>query len=102
MGEARLLGTIYRPIRDNVAIGSSLQIMSSVYVYILCHLGTIDKDYPKRKGGYAFEIGDSAAQRVLERIRPAISLRFITVCRKDSQDIDADDRYDIFTTVNPL
>jgi L-asparaginase len=32
--------------------------------------GTIDKDYPKATGGYAFEIGEPAVKRILQRVNP--------------------------------
>ncbi|XP_046351263.2 uncharacterized protein LOC124131822 [Haliotis rufescens] len=54
--------------------------------------GTIDKDYPKRKGGYAFEIGDSAVEKMARTLTPRSSWTFRTVCRKDSQDITQEDR----------
>ena len=54
--------------------------------------GTIDKDYPKRKGGYAFEIGPSAAKTILINVQPTINLEFQTVCLKDSQDITDEER----------
>ena len=54
--------------------------------------GTIDKDYPHVKGGYAFEIGESAVMVMMQRIRTDVTFEYQTVCRKDSQDIDDDDR----------
>eukprot|EP01062_Namystynia_karyoxenos_P067499 TRINITY_DN6147_c0_g1_i4.p2 TRINITY_DN6147_c0_g1~~TRINITY_DN6147_c0_g1_i4.p2 ORF type:complete len:197 (+),score=76.57 TRINITY_DN6147_c0_g1_i4:82-591(+) len=56
--------------------------------------GTIDKDYPKTVGGYAFEITDPAAARVMSSVLPESALRWrvVSVCRKDSLDIDAADR----------
>ncbi|XP_067682794.1 uncharacterized protein [Haliotis asinina] len=54
--------------------------------------GTIDKDYPKRQGGYAFEIGDSAVEKIMRTFRPNCSWSFRTVCRKDSQEITHEDR----------
>ena len=56
-------------------------------------LGTIDKEYPQRKGGYAFEIGEAAAARVLRRVCGDAGLRRVTVCRKDSQEIKHSDRW---------
>ncbi|KAL5008015.1 hypothetical protein ScPMuIL_013596 [Solemya velum] len=55
--------------------------------------GTIDKDYPKRKGGYAFEIAECAARRIFEKIEVAHT--FLSVCKKDSQDITDVDRNDL-------
>ena len=49
--------------------------------------GTIDKDYPRSSGQYAFEIGDSAALRILqESFAPVtFAVHALTVCKKDSQ-----------------
>jgi hypothetical protein len=49
--------------------------------------GTIDKDYPRSQGQYAFEIGDSAAVRVLRQAFAPVTftVNAVTVCRKDSQ-----------------
>lgn len=54
--------------------------------------GTIDKDYPKSSGGYAFEITEPAVERILKRAKPTLYCEIITVCRKDSLDLNADDR----------
>jgi len=55
--------------------------------------GTIDKDYPRTIRGYAFEIGEPATQRIFERFGLELPAVFRTVCRKDSQEITADDRF---------
>ena len=62
-------------------------------------VGTIDKDYPKSVGGYAFEIGEPAVQKILCRARLAIQVEYVTVCRKDSQDITDGDRYYIILRI---
>ena len=56
--------------------------------------GTIDKDYPKTKGGYNFEIGPPAFEQILAKIRPSLGFEYEvkTVCEKDSQEISYDDR----------
>ena len=54
--------------------------------------GTIDKDYPKTGNECTFEIGDSAIQRVLEKINPAFRYEIITAFKKDSLEIDSSDR----------
>jgi L-asparaginase len=54
--------------------------------------GTIDKDYPRTARGYAFEIGDAAATRILERANPAFDYDVATISRKDSLDLTAEDR----------
>ena len=55
--------------------------------------GTFDKDYPRSTRGYAFEIDEPAAGRVLDGM-PFLGLSYdvVSVCRKDSTEIDADDR----------
>ncbi len=55
--------------------------------------GTIDKDYPRTTGGYAFEIGDAAAARVLGRVDPSFDYDVVTVARKDSLDLTDEDRH---------
>ena len=59
---------------------------------IIDYLGTIDKDYPKRHGGYAFEICDAATKRILSRALPYLGIHHFTVCQKDSQEITQADR----------
>jgi L-asparaginase len=54
--------------------------------------GTIDKDYPKTTGGYAFEIGESAAKRILQRANPSFDFEIVSILRKDSLDITEQDR----------
>lgn len=54
--------------------------------------GTIDKDYPKTSGGYAFEISEPAVERIMKRAKPDFEYEIISVCRKDSIDLTADDR----------
>ena len=67
--------------------------MSSDDLLLLGMGGTIDKDYPRSTKGYAFEIDEVAAARVLEAL-PFFGLRFstISICRKDSTEIDDADR----------
>ena len=51
----------------------------------------MDKIYPNRPGAYGFVIDQSAALALLpEPIREHV--QFISICKKDSQDIDNDDR----------
>ena len=61
--------------------------------------GTIDKDYPKTRNGWAFEIGDSAIQRVLEKIKPAFKYEIITAFKKDSLEIDNSDRKQLLALI---
>jgi L-asparaginase len=57
--------------------------------------GTIDKDYPKTTRGYAFEIDEPAAARILARVNPACAYRVVTAARKDSLELTDDDRREI-------
>lgn len=54
--------------------------------------GTIDKDYPKSKGGYAFEFGEPATIRILDRLNPSFDYNVITAFQKDSLEITNEDR----------
>ncbi len=55
--------------------------------------GTIDKLYPKNVGGYAFEIGEAALLRVLDRMSIPYTVETKRLCRKDSQDISGSHRW---------
>ncbi len=57
--------------------------------------GTIDKDYPKNTGGYAFEFGEPATKRILEKLDPSFDYEIVTLCQKDSQEITKEDRQNI-------
>ncbi|OWF43525.1 uncharacterized protein LOC110459616 [Mizuhopecten yessoensis] len=54
--------------------------------------GTLDKCYPKTILGYAFEIGEPAVSRVLDRVKSSLAVEVKSVCRLDSQDIRQEDR----------
>ena len=54
--------------------------------------GTIDKDYPRVKGAYAFHIGESAVCAMMRCIPTDVRFVYQTICRKDSQDITGEDR----------
>ena len=54
--------------------------------------GTIDKDYPKSIGGYAFEITSPAFLRILEKANPGFDFEYECLFRKDSLEIDDADR----------
>ncbi len=60
--------------------------------------GTIDKDYPKARKGYAFEIGEAAVKRILQRVNPNFDFEIICLLRKDSLDITEEDRIKICET----
>jgi len=54
--------------------------------------GSIDKDYPRILQSYAFEIGSPSVKRILQRAKPNLSYRIITLFRKDSLDMTHADR----------
>ena len=54
--------------------------------------GTIDKDYPKQVQGWAFEIGEAAVGRILEKLNPSFDYEILTAFRKDSMLINSEDR----------
>ncbi len=58
--------------------------------------GTIDKDYPKSKEGYAFEITDPAVDRILKKISPNFEYEIVLLLKKDSLDISESERDMIF------
>jgi L-asparaginase len=57
--------------------------------------GTIDKDYPKSSGAYAFEIMEPAFDKILAKTKFLPSNEVISFCKKDSQDITEFDRSDL-------
>ncbi len=57
--------------------------------------GTIDKDYPKVQGGWAFEIGEPAVRRLLMRLNPVFEYEILSIFRKDSQEITTQDREEL-------
>lgn len=54
--------------------------------------GTIDKDYPQKNKGYAFEIDEPAATRILENAEPGFQYEINSLLKKDSLDITDKDR----------
>ena len=64
------------------------------YVIIFSIAGTIDKCYPKTKGGYSFEIGDPAFEKIIQRVRPKFGWDYaaMTCCTLDSKDITDEHR----------
>ena len=50
--------------------------------------GTIDKDYPHITKGWAFEFGEPAALRLLDKLKPSFEYEVITAFQKDSLEID--------------
>ncbi len=54
--------------------------------------GSIDKNYPRTQRGYAFEIGESAVIRVMQKVQPSFDFKIIPLLRKDSLDVTERDR----------
>ncbi len=54
--------------------------------------GTIDKDYPRKTGGYAFEITKPAVKRILELLGPTIEYEIVPLLQKDSLELTENDR----------
>ena len=54
--------------------------------------GTIDKEYPRTTKGYAFEIGEPAVKRILEKVNPTFEFEVISLLQKDSLEITDEDR----------
>lgn len=59
--------------------------------------GSIDKDYPKVTKGYAFEMGEPAVLRILDKIKPNFKYTIIPVLKKDSLDLTDKDREEILS-----
>jgi L-asparaginase len=57
--------------------------------------GTIDKDYPKKIKGYAFEITDPAVNRILPKVNPNFEYEVVSVAKKDSTELTSLDRQEI-------
>jgi len=54
--------------------------------------GTIDKDYPHTTKGWAFEFGDPAIIRILEKLNPSFEYEIVIAFKKDSLEITDTDR----------
>lgn len=75
-----------------------------MHLFFLTTGGTIDKDYPHATGGWAFEFGDEPAVARLLRERlafpqPSFTSQVIQVCRKDSLEINDEDREAIWKAI---
>ncbi|MGB4942793.1 MAG: asparaginase domain-containing protein [Candidatus Moraniibacteriota bacterium] len=64
--------------------------------------GTIDKEYPRTTKGYAFEIGEPAVKRILEKVNPAFEYEVISLLQKDSSDLTEEDREKILETCKSI
>lgn len=58
--------------------------------------GTIDKDYPTKVKGYAFEFGEPAFINILGKVDPNFEYEIITAFKKDSLDMTDEDRHKIY------
>ncbi|MFQ5950627.1 MAG: asparaginase domain-containing protein [Candidatus Geothermarchaeales archaeon] len=58
--------------------------------------GTIDKEYPRVRRGCAFEVGEPSVERILGRVNPRFEFEIMSVLRKDSLEIDEEDREKIY------
>lgn len=75
-----------------------------MHLFFLTTGGTIDKDYPHATGGWAFEFGDQpgVARLLHERMafpHPSFTSEIIQVCRKDSLEINDEDREAIWKAI---
>lgn len=64
--------------------------------------GTIDKEYPRTTKGYAFEIGEPAVRRILEKINPTFEYEVVSLLQKDSLEITDEDRQKILQTCKDI
>ena len=62
--------------------------------------GTIDKDYPHTSKGWAFEFGEPAARRIIEKFNPSFEYEILTSCQKDSLEITDQDRTEMAELIN--
>lgn len=93
------IGAEVRGMMPSMQSGSSNQIAFAtprvddrMHITFLQTGGTIDKDYPRMVGGYAFEICDPAVGRILHSVPASFTHDVHTVCRKDSTEITLEDR----------
>ena len=76
-------------------ISSVVLVLADIYIMKILFIqtgGTIDKDYPRSKGGYAFEFGEPATKRLLDRLRPSFDFEVVTAFQKDSLEVTDQDR----------
>ena len=62
--------------------------------------GTIDKDYPHTTKGWAFEFGEPASYRILEKLNPSFQYKVLEAFQKDSLEITDDDRNKLQILIN--
>jgi L-asparaginase len=64
--------------------------------------GTIDKDYPLTQKGWAFEIGEPAVFRIIQHLNPSFAYEILSILKKDSLEITAEDRTLLLTKCQAL
>ena len=57
--------------------------------------GTIDKNYPRSTGGCAFQFGEPATIRLLDRLQPSFPYKVVTAWQKDSLAVTDQDREEL-------
>ena len=62
--------------------------------------GTIDKDYPHTTKGWAFEFGEPAIHRILEKLNPSFEYRVLEAFQKYSLEITDNDRNTLQVLIN--
>lgn len=62
--------------------------------------GTIDKDYPHTTKGWAFEFGEPATKRLLEKLDASFTFEVVTAFQKDSLEITDQDRQGLVELIN--
>ena len=83
--------TIFLVCLPNYMVRSIL-IFVEVKILFIQTGGTIDKDYPHMKGGWAFEIADAAVESVLNQLNPSFEYAIHSFSKKDSLEMTLDDR----------
>lgn len=83
----------------NATPSATPRLDSKLHVTFIQTGGTIDKDYPRSKGGYAFEITEPAVERVLANVDASFTYDVVTVCKKDSTEMTDEDRDKLIDTI---
>ena len=60
--------------------------------------GTIDKEYPKNKNGWAFEIGKPAIIKMIQKVPFELDYRCIELMKKDSTEMKSTDLEELLQT----
>lgn len=62
--------------------------------------GTIDKDYPHTTKGWAFEFGEPASLRILDKYDPSFQYSVLSAFQKDSLEITDEDLRELSDLIN--